>query len=239
MVRYEDPPGKIKHIRFGKISPEIYTALVGYPGVKSIVLHEGGSKGGSYKEHPHYHVWYESEKEITNQTIRNNMKKLPIFASFSGQNDWSFRNHDNWETWASYVCKNKTHKVLLAYRDIDEIAEKVKQEEAMLLLKPEPIEHIKDGQAVVSLPKKSRAQRDLLKTHLIEVFGWKENAEFGIGDYNSARIKCKTRIISWFDGWCDDRDGIRMLRFLLYTFADDELREELSVKISRTWDNYV
>ena len=118
MVRSADPPGRVKHLRFGKTSPEIYEAIVGFPGVKSVVLHTHGAKG----EHPHYHVWWEGDKEVTNQTIRNHMKKIPVFSSFSSQNDWSFRNHDSWETWASYVCSNMSHKVLLVYKDIEEIS---------------------------------------------------------------------------------------------------------------------
>lgn len=235
MVRYEDPPGKVKHIRFGKTSPEIYSALVGFPGVKSIVLHAGGSKGGSYKEHPHYHVWYESDIEQTNQTIRNKLKKLPEFAEFSGQQDWSFRNHDSWETWASYVCKNKTHKVLLEYRDLMDISK---------LVVNDVIEHVSAGELVDAevkhiLKQKSRAERWKLKDYLIETWGWKENAQFEFRDYKTATAMCKARITAWFNGWLDDRDGIRMLRFLLYTFGTDELRDELSCKISKNWDNYV
>lgn len=235
MVRYEDPPGKVKHIRLGKISPEIYSALVGFPGVKSIVLHAGGSKGGSYKEHPHYHVWYESESEQTNQTIRNKLKKLPEFAEFSGQQDWSFRNHDSWETWASYVCKNQTHKVLLEYRDLLDVSKLIIHHEVPKLTYEEAVK----AEVAVIKKKASRAERWKLKDYLIETWNWKENAQFHTGDLNGAINICKARITSWYSGWLDDRDGIRMLRFLLYTFATDELRDELSFNISKNWDSFV
>jgi len=87
--------------------------------------------------------------------------------------------------------------------------------------------------------RKSRAERLKLKEHLIETWIWKVNGQFGLRDYTSAKQMCKSRIIDWYSGWLDDRDGIRMMRFLLYTFADDELREELSCKISDSWDKYV
>lgn len=158
MVRYEDPPGNAKHIRFGKISEEILTALIGFPGVKSIVRHEGGSKGGSYKEHPHYHVWFESEKALTNQTIRNNLKKLPEFAHFSGQQDWSFRNHDSMETWAKYVIFNSTYSVLLTHIVLEKAIEENKHKLPVVVHKGDAIEHI-GGDIVVAPTRKSRSMR--------------------------------------------------------------------------------
>lgn len=242
MVRYEDPPGRIKHIRLGKISPEIYTALVGVPGVKSIVQHAGGSKGGSYKEHPHYHVWYESERAQTNQTIRNILKKLPEFATFSGQNDWSFRNHDSFEIWCQYVIKNPSYQVLLTHPTLQTII--LTQKPPVVVLKTDKIEHITHDEAVhaevaVIKQRASRAERWKLKEFLKDTWQWEENAQFTDTDMTRARNECKAQIIKWYSGWLDDRDGIRMLRFLMYTFGTDALRDELTFKISRNWDNYV
>lgn len=116
MVRYEDPPGAVKHIRFGKVGEAILDLLKEFPGVKAIVLHTHGKKG----EHPHYHIWWEGETPITNQTLRNRLKaRSPVFEGFSGQNDWSFRNHDSWESWATYVSSNLSHKVLIPYKDLE------------------------------------------------------------------------------------------------------------------------
>ena len=116
MVRYEDPPGAVKHIRFGKVGEAILDQLKDFPGVKAVVLHTCGKKG----EHPHYHIWWEGETPVTNQTLRNRLKaRSPVFETFSGQNDWSYRNHDSWELWATYVTSNLSHKVLIPYKDLE------------------------------------------------------------------------------------------------------------------------
>lgn len=239
MVRSEDPPGTMKHLRFGKISPEICEALMKAPGVKSIVRHEGGAKGGAFKEHPHFHVWFESDTPITNQTVRNRLSKLPEFATHKGQNDWSFRNHDSYLKWCEYVCRNTTATLIKFEDELSKIYENEKLIDKSLP-KDSTIQHIEGLQEVVKhVPKKSRAQREQLREHLIETWKWKVNGQFGIKNYTSAKLMCKSRIIDWYSGWLDDRDGIRMMRFLLYTFADDELRDELVFKISDSWDKYV
>lgn len=109
MVRSEDPPGSWKHLRFGCYDTRAWLveALTAF-GVKAIVSHKMGKRG----EHPHLHVWWEGES-VTNQTIRNRLKKDDRFIVMKNQNDWSFRNHDSYETWCDYVTKNKSHEVLL------------------------------------------------------------------------------------------------------------------------------
>ncbi|MBV6343383.1 hypothetical protein [Candidatus Magnetobacterium casense] len=214
------------------------------PGVKSIVRHEGGSKGGTFKEHAHFHVWFESDVPITNQTVRNRLSKLPEFATHSGQNDWSFRNHDSLENWCAYVIKNSTYTVLLTHEILQKIIQETpKLEDLVVVRKGDTIEHVgaynETPLASTQVQRKSRAERHKLRESLIDTWHWKVNAQFGIKDYSSAILKCKSRIIDWYSGWLDDRDGIRMIRFLMYTFGDDELREELTFKISRSWDNYV
>lgn len=113
MVRSQDPPGADKHLRFEKKEglEQIQEALIKFPGVKAIVLHTHGKSG----EHPHLHCWFENAnaRPCTNQNVRDRMKKIEMLSHFSGQNEWSFRNHDSWKTWCEYVTKNPTHKVLL------------------------------------------------------------------------------------------------------------------------------
>lgn len=109
MVRYEDPPGATKHLRFGHYDTRnwLVQALTDF-GAKAIVAHKCGKRG----EHPHLHVWWEGES-VTNQTIRNRLKKDDRFNVMKTQNDWSFRNHDSYDNWCDYVTRNKSHEVLL------------------------------------------------------------------------------------------------------------------------------
>lgn len=178
MVRSEDPPGKTKHLRFGKISPEIINALIGYPGVKSIVRHEGGTKGGSFKEHAHIHVWFESDIPITNQTVRNRLSKLPEFATHSGQNDWSFRNHDSLSNWCAYVIKNPTYSVLLTHTEIEKTIKETPLEYPVVVRKGDTIEHVGTPEqtplAGTQAPRKSRAMRVQFVEWLEEHLKWEK-----------------------------------------------------------------
>lgn len=123
MPRCEDPPGLLKHVRFGKVSDDVLSHVKTFPGVKAIVLHTHGKRG----EHPHYHIWWEDSMAVTNQTVRNRLQRHhEIFKTFSGQNDWSIRNHDSWDKWANYVTENRTHVVLLDYKDLSVLSEKKK-----------------------------------------------------------------------------------------------------------------
>jgi len=172
MVRSEDPPGKYKHLRFGKISPEIYEALLKVPGVKSIVRHEGGSKGGKFKEHAHFHVWFESDVPITNQTVRNRLSKLPEFATHSGQNDWSFRNHDSLENWCTYVIKNPTYTVLLTHEILQKIIQETPETPVVVLKGSAVIEHVEGYVDIPQVPRKSRAMRVQFVEWLEEHLKW-------------------------------------------------------------------
>lgn len=173
MVRTEDVPSVLKHMRFEKpdLNPVI-DILKCFPGVKSIVRHEGGTKSGKYKEHPHLHVWYESPSgTITNQTVRNWLNKIPEWAAleFKGQHQWRIKLHDNWTNWATYVVSNPKHTIIVDYQDLSEIAEKVKNDPTRTPLKGSVIEHIDDGQAVQVAQRKSRSMRvqfiDWLEEH--------------------------------------------------------------------------
>lgn len=227
MVRYEDPPGQIKHLRFGKISDEAYTVLSEYPGVKSIVLHTHGAKG----EHPHWHVWYESDKLVTNQTVRNHLKKLPVFSSYSGQNDWSFRNHDSWESWAKYVCENPSHKVLLVYKDISTISDKAR---TITLVPPATLPiPVTPGSVVKS---KSRMRWDERICSDAETrLGWKRDCQFSLASYEDYAVdvhkQIETQVFTFMRGRINNMEGVKYARNLLYEFADDDLKDYLQRKV--------
>lgn len=234
MVRSEDPPGQVKHLRFGKISEEAYTALIGFPGVKSVVLHTHGAKG----EHLHWHVWWEGDKPITNQTIRNNLKKLPAFESYSGQNDWSFRNHDSFETWADYTVKNLSHKVLLSYRDIEDRSAKAK---ILPVVIPTPVTPIILGPVKV-VKSQSRLRWDEKICLDAETrLGWKrpkvgdevECYEFSLTSFMDgiAQKKVEKQVSSFMKMRFNNNDAVKYCRNLLYEFADEDLRDYLERKI--------
>lgn len=159
----DDPPGKQKHLRFEipcqQKLQQLLQILLDFPGVKAIVRHEGGSKSGKFKEHPHYHVWYESEVAITNQTVRNWLKAIPAFLQLNikKQTMWSFRNHDSMEIWAKYVISNSTYSVLLTHPVLQKTIEETPQT-PVVVHKGDAIEHI-GGDIVVVPARKSRSMR--------------------------------------------------------------------------------
>lgn len=97
-----------KHLRLGKVSEDALEVLKTVEGVKAIVLHKRGKKG----EHPHWHVWMEVG-EISHEAVRKRLRKHAVFATYSGNEDWSLRDHDSYDKWAKYVMDNPSAEVLL------------------------------------------------------------------------------------------------------------------------------
>lgn len=97
-----------KHLRIGKVSESALEALKVVDGVKAIVLHKRGKKG----EHPHWHVWMEVG-DISHEAVRKRLRKHAVFATYSGNEDWSLRDHDSYDKWAKYVMDNPSAEVLL------------------------------------------------------------------------------------------------------------------------------
>lgn len=212
MVRYEDPPGSFKHIRFGTNSPELVHSLQNFPGVKIGVEHAKGRKGS---ETPHIHVWYEvpDGKEVTNVTVKNWLKAYsPMFTKYSGQQAWSFRNHDSRQTFAEYVMRNQTAKVVVNNTEINLEA----------LRPPPPTEINPDlgGHEHVILIQKQRKEsmRDKIVAHL-EQKGWR------YGEQNPTKVQVFKEVFHFWENAFTIPEGERMVRYVLYKFSDDATRE--------------
>lgn len=222
MVRSEDPPGLQKHIRLGKYTELLLLAIKEFPGVKTVVLHTHGLKG----EHPHLHVWWSSDKPVTNQTVRNRLKACnAIFANMSGQNDWSIRNHDSYETWAAYVQRNKTHKVLHG-----EVPPIIQHEPDVIPTPKTPI---------IAAPvrvKKLTAEERLMRYCLVEEgFTYKQwgLAHYELGSPYREKMyeQVSKALITYANGRLDNRQMTYMGRNIIWTFADEDLRDALT----RNW----
>lgn len=218
-----DKASKVKHLRFGKIFPELSDILAGFPGVKSIVLHTHGAKG----EHPHYHVWYEGTKAVTGETIRNHLRKHhEVFKSYSGQNDWSFRPHDNFETWAAYVQRNKTHKVLW----LAEGTEMPPPKDTIELIFPTP----PTITPVIAAPKpKKLTAEERLINYCIREEGFKYN-QWTTTHYEIVELRKQMQdrvseaLVTYANGRLSNQQMIYMGRNIIWTFADPDLRVGLT-----------
>lgn len=222
-----DPPGTLKHIRFGKISPEIYEALVGIPGVKSVVLHKYGKKG----EHPHWHVWWEGDEPITNQTWRNRAHKLPALSTLKGNPDWSIRNHDSWEAWSTYVTTNLSHEVLLPYKDIETISAQAK-----VITLASPVTPVIPGPTKKAVKSESRMRWDERICYDAETrLGWKRDSQFSLESLYDHSVdtfgKIERQVFAFMRGRVNNYEAVKYTRNLLYEFGDDDVKDYLQRKV--------
>lgn len=232
MVRSEDIPGPDKHLRFGHYTEQLSVLLIGFPGVKSIVLHTHGANG----EHPHLHVWW-SGSAVTNQTIRNRLKAYhDTFKLMKSQNDWSFRNHESYETWAAYVQRNKTHKVLHG--------ELPPPKDTLELLIPTPqslpTPHIPAPRIII---KKLNAEERLIN-YCITDEGFKPN-QWGLAHYQDKQYRDKIyeqvseALLTYSNGRLDNRQMTYMGRNIIWKFSDEDLRTHLvhqwSIEAKKNW----
>jgi len=209
MVRYEDPPGSVKHIRFGSNSPELVQLLQNFPGVKIGVEHAKGRKGS---ETPHIHVWYEvpDGKLVTNVTVKNWLKAYaPLFTKLSGQQAWSFRNHDSLDNFTNYVMQNQTAKVVINHTEIN-----------LEILRTPIVAHADDGKNmpnIVIVKEKKMSMRDKIVREL-ESKGWVR------GEKNPTKLEVFTEVFHFWENAFTIPEGERMVRYALYVFSDDIVR---------------
>lgn len=225
MVRSEDPPGKVKHVRFGKISDDVLTNIKTFPGVKAVVLHTHGKRG----EHPHYHIWWESDTAVTNQTIRNRLQAHHVtFKSFSGQNDWSIRNHDSWDKWAAYVTENPTHMVLLDYANLKELSEKKQlpivatggTAEAAV---PTIVKYS------VQKPRRNESMRAKFVNYLSKELHWHKES-ITLENRVSKKKEMIELLVDYWENAFTTPQGAACIEHAMWYFADEELNVELKLR---------
>ena len=225
MVRYEDSPGLVKHVRFGKVSDDALTALRDFPGVKAIVLHTHGKTG----EHPHWHVWVELTEPATNQTLRNRLKRISVFAGYSGQNDWSFRNHDSWESWSRYVIKNPTHKVLLNHLDLNELSEAANGEYAALVAPATAIEHVGAVATVaykIQKPRESQQLKAKFVRYLLNEIKW-EHECITMENYSWRKSQICRECVKYFQNGIPSTQAAVCIEHAIYYFGNSDVKSHL------------
>lgn len=229
MTRSEDPPGKVKHVRFGKISDDILTHLTTFPGVRAIVLHKSGKTG----EHPHYHIWWETDLPVTNQTFRNRLKAHhDVFKSFNGQRDWSFRNHDSWSAWANYVTSNLSHEVLLDYQDLKAVSDS-KSVIGLVVAELPSGAGTTAHEAVkytIQKPKKSVAMKDKFLQYAINELHW-ERDSFPMSDLNYWVNKVGRAANRYFHNGLPSLQMAVVIEHAVYEFGNDDVKDHIDENI--------
>lgn len=229
MVRYEDPPGSDKHLRFGHFDTRGWLSdfLRAYKsdnpvyGVGAIVSHRRGKKG----EHPHIHVWYHSDKPLTNQTVRDRLKKADarFGEQMKGQNDWSFRNHDNYEQWCDYVTRNVTHEVIFGDEYLVNLSKTKKDSYTT-----DTTNDIVDVSGVVyNIPSGlKRNKREQFVKYLIEEHGWMPE------ETNPTAHQVATLATRCWKGAFTDPEAIRMTRYAYYVFSDEDKQRAMESSLA-------
>lgn len=229
MTRSEDIPGNVKHLRFGKISDTALDCLKSFPGVKAIVLHTHGKVG----EHPHWHVWWTGDT-VTNQTIRNRLKKFPIFQDYKSQNDWGFRTHDSFPRWADYVIKNISHKILLDYEDLT--ARSLLKAVVPLVVSGTP--HVTPLKGIATRsPSRLRWDEKMCLDAEVRLL-WKRDAQFTLQsvEYGHALKAVQKQVCVFMRSRVNNNEAVKYARNLLYEFGDEEVKEYMEEKL---WSNFV
>lgn len=226
MTRSEDPPGKVKHVRFGKVSDDILSYTKSFPGVKAVVLHTHGKSG----EHPHYHIWWEDDVAVTNQTVRNRFRAHnDVFKSFSGQNDWSIRNHDSWEKWSEYVTTNPSHMVLLDYKELTVLSEKKKAVPivaggaAVATAPTTPIKY------TIQKPRRNESMRAKFVAYLKTELHW-ERESITLDNRIDKKREMIELLVDFWENAFTTPQGAACIEHAMWYFADDGLNKELKLR---------
>lgn len=230
MVRGEDPPAEVHHFVLGKTSAEIPPVLIGLPWVKAVVSHDGGYGTGKWKAHFHYHVYAQFDRKYTKVNIKNLLKKHEAFATHSGNPDWSFRPHDNYENWCQYVVKNHTAKLVKFDEMLQKAYDERKVEDQLLVLKPESIQHVVDGQAVKVVPRKSKAMRVLFVEWLEEHRDFRRCETITLDNQDEMRSIINDELCDYWEMAFAFNQAIQMVNHAYWVFATPPVRARIRSK---------
>lgn len=207
-----------QHLRLGKVSDDALVALKAIPGVVAIVLHVRGKKG----EHPHWHVWMETGG-ITHEAIRKRLRKFEVFKTYSGNEDWSLRDHNSYAKWSEYVMRNTSAQVL--FEVPDETHPPLPPVAAL------PIVVTGGGSAAahtvqVVRPKRSKAMKVLFCEYLKDERGWFD----GCVSLSSLEEKKKEVIdeltVFWENAFTIPQGEI-IINYAIWVFADMCVRDQI------------
>jgi len=228
MTGSKDVPALHHHLRIE--IPDlslIEQAVTAFEWTKAAVKHMGGKKG----EHPHLHIFLVFEKPLTKVAAKDRLRKHhDIFKSLSGNENWSFRPHDNYEAWCRYVCKNLSHVVIKGDDLLDQIHDEIPK-----------VPYVVDGplQSPSCPPARVIKSRIPMREKFIQYLErdrqWKRGKQFSMLD----------QPLSWWDEFENEvidaateyweaaftvPEGIRMVKHAMWVFSDEDTRSSIQIK---------
>jgi len=231
MTTPKDPPAPNHHLRIELSDLSgVKHALNSFEWAVSVVEHITGKSG----EHPHLHVWLAFEKPLTKVAAKDRLRKhSDVFKSCSGNQNWSFRPHDSYTSWCTYVCKNISHEVLKGDATLYKVSEEAPK---VPIVANGPLQSpgVPPARVVV---RKSRAMREKFIDYCKNELHWKVGAQFVINDETTAHDleKIENTVIKaaniFWELAFSYAEGERMCRHALWVFSCDEMREVISDKV--------
>jgi len=231
MGKGEDVPTATHHLRVqvDDLSGVIH-ALSTFEWATSVVKHVTGKS----KEHPHLHIWLAFEKPLTKVAAKNRLKAHhDVFKSLSGQEQWSFRPHDSYTAWSTYVCKNISHEVLKGDATLYSLSAEAPK---VPIVTNGPLQSSNVPPSRVIL-RKSRAMRDRFIDYLKNDLHWKVGAQFVITAETTPSYwgQCERTVIEaateYWEAAFSFPEGERMCRYALWIFSCEEMREIIKEKM--------
>lgn len=221
----KDPPAVCHHLRIELSDLSgVEHSLNTFEWAKSVVKHMTGKVG----EHPHLHIWLEFERPLTKVAAKDRLRAHHnVFKSIRGNEQWSFRPHDSYTLWCTYVCKNISHQILKG----DDALHQVSEESPKIpIVANGPLQSPSVPPARVVV-RKSRAMRERFVDYCKGDLHWKVGAQFVLTpetgpsywDYVE-----KTVIDAATDFWeaaFSFPEGERMCRHAMWVFSCDDMRE--------------
>lgn len=232
MVKGDDPPATAHHLRLEVADlSQFIEPLKTFPWSKAIVCHQSGKTG----EHPHLHIFFQLERELTRVALKNRLKAHhDVFKSLYGQSQWSFRPHDSYTIWCKYVCKNLSHSIIKSDEELDTIHEEAPQ---VPIVANGPLQSSNVPPARAIVVRKSRAMRDRFISYLEKERNWKIGEHFIITAETPASYwgQCEREVIEaateYWEAAFSFPEGERMCRYALYKFSCEEMREVIKDKM--------
>lgn len=223
----KDIPSQTHHLRIE--IPDlslIEQAVTAFEWTQAAVKHASGKTG----EHPHLHIFLNFEKTITKVAAKDRLRKHhDIFKTLSGNGNWSFRPHDNYEAWCKYVCRNISHTVIKS----DDILDKVHNEALQVPLVSHVPPPCPSPPSTYPCPPVVKSARRPMREKFIDYLererGWKRGRQFSQLDqpvswweqFENEVIDAATE---YWEAAFTVPEGIRMVKHAMWVFSDDDTR---------------
>jgi hypothetical protein len=225
-------PNRYQHLRLGKISDAALEALKTENWVKSVVLHVHGDIG----EHPHWHVFIDTEQIKTTETIRKRLRKHDVFKTYSGNEDWRLGYHDSYEVWCAYVMGNWSAEVLYHQEGMPPLPP--------VAAKPPIVASASAASAIeasyriqVVRPKRSKSMKEQFVDDLKDQ-QWNDGC-ISMTNLADKKVELVDQLTDFWENAFTTPQGSVCIQYALWTFADPSVRSAIRAANYRALESFL